>query len=315
MLEKYQNYPNTPDSEYFAYKRDLGDLPEQYWEKCVKDYREIWDFWKKEIQPFGMRPLWENGAPGFREDFGQDQPSVGVWYHEGAPRGMILVCAGGGFLWKADYEGPVVARKFFNLGFNVAVLDYRVAPYKAADSIADAKRAIRYLRYNAEKFNTLPDHIAIGGFSAGGMLTNMCATDFDSGNPDAEDPIDRVSCRPDAAIPCYGSFSKAAWPGAALGYDREHQRMAAMSSADCLVNVDCPPFFIWQCQGADDPRNAMNLAGRLAVFGIPFELHLFPYGPHGTSLADGECPNPVAKDPHVAHWVELCAEWLRIYGF
>ena len=66
----------------------------------------------------------------------------------------------------------------------------------------------------------------------------------------------------------------------------------------------------------DDPRNAMNLAGRLAVCGVPFELHLFPYGKHGTGLSDGQTPaGEESNDPHVHHWVEMCSEWLKLYGF
>jgi acetyl esterase/lipase len=82
-----------------------------------------------------------------------------------------------------------------------------------------------------------------------------------------------------------------------------------------MVNVECPPFFIWQCSGEDDPRGALNLADRLTVFGIPFELHIFPEGVHGTAMSDGSSPNEDSADPHVAHWVELCSEWLESLGF
>ena len=313
---RYYGFPQDVHDKYQAIPRDAdGLIPIEVRADFVRDFQPTWNYWQGTIARFNMQPLWEDGAPGYNPDYGQPQPAVGTKIHDGEKRGMVLVCAGGGFVYKAHYECAHVADAFYDMGFNVAVLDYRVQPYSQALSIGDAKRALRYLRYNAEKFNTLPDHIAIMGFSAGGMLTNMCATGFDYGDPDAEDPIERVSCRPDAAIPCYGSFSMAAWPGKGLGYNRDFQKKAAQMSPDCLVNVNCPPFFIWQCQGADDPRNAMNLAGRLAVFGIPFELHLFPYGPHGTALSDGQTGNPAADDPHVHHWVEMCGEWLKIYGF
>ena len=43
--------------------------------------------------------------------------------------------------------------------------------------------------------------------------------------------------------------------------------------------------------------------------GVPFELHCFPEGVHGLALADGA--NDLSMDiPHVAHWAQLCAEWL-----
>ena len=42
---------------------------------------------------------------------------------------------------------------------------------------------------------------AILGFSAGGHLASTAATHFDAGKPDAADPIERQSCRPDLADP------------------------------------------------------------------------------------------------------------------
>ena len=237
-------YPAAPDAKYSVY-RQTGNiiLPEEKYEEFLADYADMWAYWQNEIKPFGIRPLWENGAPGYNPAFKQPQPGIGVKFHEDGPaRGMILVCAGGAFLWKADYEGPVVANYFYDLGFNVAVLDYRLQPYSQEISRMDAKRAIRYLRYHAAEFNTLPDHIAIMGFSAGGMLTCATATIYDNGDPDAADPIDRLSSRPDAAIPCYGSRSLAAWPGGGLSYDRERQKMLAARSPDCHVTPDCPPF-------------------------------------------------------------------------
>ena len=50
------------------------------------------------------------------------------------------------------------------------------------------------------------------GFSAGGMLSGNCATHYDRGNPDAADPVERFSSRPDAAVLCYGAFATVAFP-------------------------------------------------------------------------------------------------------
>ena len=93
-------------------------------------------------------------------------------------------------MWKACYEGTVVAERFYDEGFNVAVLDYRVNPYSQKAAQQDAIRAVRYLRYHAKELNTLPDKIGMMGFSAGAMLTGWCATKFDQGNPEAADPVD-----------------------------------------------------------------------------------------------------------------------------
>ncbi len=46
----------------------------------------------------------------------------------------------------------------------------------------------------------LADRIGMMGFSAGGHLTSTVGTHFDAGKPDAADPIDRASSRPDFLI-------------------------------------------------------------------------------------------------------------------
>lgn len=153
------------------------------------------------------------------------------------------------------------------------------------------------------------------GFSAGSFLTGWCATMFDDGNPDAEDPVERCSSRPDAAVLCYGAGSNITASQGLLSYDRAAQAEAAKTAIERRVRIECPPFFIWQCAGQDDPRNGTQLADALAACGVPFELHIFPYGNHGTALSNEIHPDERANDPHVAHWVELCCEWLRIHQF
>lgn len=311
---KHAEYPWPPEEKYAPFRR-LDILAEDKRADFIRDFHPIRTLWNEAIAPWAPVPLWKDGAPGYDASFDQPQPSLGLRTHAGAPRGTVIVAAGGAFLWKAAYEGPDAAERFYAEGFNAAVLDYRVAPYAPLDALADAKRAIRTLREGAGRYGILPDRIAMLGFSAGGRLTGMAATMFDSGDAGSGDPIERVSSRPDAAILCYGASSQAACPQRGLSYNREEQRLLAARTPDTCVRADCPPFFLWQCSGQDDPRNGMNLAARLVSMGVPVELHIFPNGPHGTALSDGGAPQPGSDDPHVAHWVELCCEWLRELGF
>lgn len=317
MNPRFAGWPETNDQKWFAVRKGF-DLPEAYWQEFMAEYKPMWDFWQREFRAFdpNPQPIWgAAGAPGYRADFNQPQPAVGLRIHEGAPRSMILVCPGGGWFWKACYEGTVVAERFYDEGFNVAVLDYRVNPYPSTDASADAVRAMRFLRANAERFGALPDRIGMMGFSAGSFLTGYCATMFDDGDPSAEDSVERCSSRPDAAVLCYGAASGAAVSQGLLNYDRERQALMSKTAIERNVRIECPPFYIWQCAGQDDPRNATQLADVLAACGVPFELHIFPYGKHGTALSNEMHPDERANDPHVAHWVEMCCEWLRIHQF
>ena len=49
------------------------------------------------------------------------------------------------------------------------------------------------------------------------------------------------------------------------------------------------------------------LGAALAKNGVPFEMHIFPHGPHGLGLAENA--------PDVAQWTGLCRRWLRGLGY
>jgi dipeptidyl aminopeptidase/acylaminoacyl peptidase len=53
--------------------------------------------------------------------------------------------------------------------------------------------------------------------------------------------------------------------------------------------------------------NSLCFAEALNTHGVPFELHIYPSGPHGLGLA------PAA--PHVATWMGLSIAWLQGMGW
>ena len=236
-------------------------------------------------------------------------------------RGMLIVCAGGGFLFKSYNEALPVAEFFYEKNINVSILDYHVDPHNGLDMTSetvrmagdDGKQAVRFLRANAARYNLDPDHIAIGGFSAGGMLSGYVATQFDKGDPNADDPLMRVSSRPDAALILYGAFSvTSSIPSGTGGLTRE--QIAAANRLDNVRNirVDSAPMFVFQTH-EDDPRIALNFCMELAVHGVPYEIHTFEDGPHGGGLYNGE--NETPDIPHTSLWAEIAADWLVRRGF
>lgn len=276
--------------------------------------------WNNAVARFRVMPLWEEGAPGFDDrDPLQPQPSLVFVPAQGAPgpRGTIIVAHGGAFLCRAGHEGFHTAWCFVQAGFNAAVLTYRLSPYTRLDAMADLHRAIRLLRHRAEELG-ITQKIAALGFSAGGMLSGNCATHYDGGDPTSADPVERQSCRPDAAVLGYGAFAFRGLPGGffvdpfadktrnPFGNTR---RDLVYFAPEVNITLDTPPFFIWQTN-SDDPRHSFTLGQALTAVGVPFEMHLFPMGVHGLALADGN--NDLDMDlPHVAQWAPLCAQWLE----
>jgi acetyl esterase/lipase len=225
----------------------------------------------------------------------------------------VIVCPGGGYGGRAPHEGEPIALWLNSIGVSAFVLDYRVAPYRNPCELMDAQRAIRYVRSHARDFNIDPKHIGILGFSAGGHLASSAGTHYDNGKPDAADPVDRMSCRPDTMILCYavitfGEFGHNGSMVNLLGPDPP-QDLRDLFSNEKQVTAHTPPTFLWHTE--DDPgvpvENSLLFAQALRRNKVSFELHIFKTGRHGLGLAPG--------DPHVGAWMQSCGEWLKKLGF
>lgn len=252
-------------------------------------------------------PLWSCEAPYTAESNGQAQPSVKAFPVEGS-RCAIVVCPGGGYTMKAEYEGDPIAEWLNTIGISAYVLDYRVFPCHYLTPLTDALRAIRVVRSMGY------EKVGIMGFSAGGHLTCTAATLYTEGDPDAEDPIERLSSRPDAFIPCYPVVSLYEYPHigsrvSLIGSPANDPAFLRKFSANQNVTKDTPPAFIWHTANDEivPVENSLLLATALSAKGVPFELHIFPDGRHGLDLA---------RDLPVVHqWVDLCRVWLTNQGF
>ena len=295
------------------------------------------DVYNEAIADMQTIPLWSDGnVPGWKPEIPrQNKPQIAFFPAvSGGKKGCILVAPGGGYNCKVSAsEGYPVILKLVNAGFHCALLDYRVKPYSQYRSVQDASRAIRLLRSMAVELDILPNKIGMIGASAGGSLTCLTCVHWDAGQPDADDPVERCSSRPDAGLVMYGCFTAVSWPGSdAFMQMREDEPDFVMPkgglvsvymdeqredkywfSPEKWVNPQTPPFFLWQTTDMDDPRNMFCFAKELADAGVRFEAHIFPFGPHGMALADGTGLSP--KDSHVAHWSDLAVEWLNQYGF
>lgn len=271
--------------------------------------------WDAGMEPFEKLYLWE----GASED---NQKGVDAAYLVFVPtedekeQDTILIAHGGGFTLRTGCEGANAAWHFHKMGYNTAILTYRLQPHGRRESMADMQRAIRILRSKKEDFH-LSGRVIVMGFSAGAMICGNCATHFDYGNPLSENDVEHFSCRPDAAVIAYGAMSSVSFPmpfgmepeGELFGKDARERFYLAPEKH---VTPETPPMFIWQTL-SDDGRHGMCLAKALQDAGVSYELHIVEGGVHGLSIADGE-NDLAAAVPHIAHWTELCDEWLRLHG-
>jgi len=261
-----------------------------------------------------MIRLWESKIPGFDAGAGGEIPSMVPYVLSTVGKhGAVIVIPGGGYGTRAPHEGEPVALWLNSIGLSAFVLNYRVAPYKHPYPMLDAQRAIRLVRYNAEKWNIDSEKIGVLGFSAGGHLASTVGTHFDDGDVNSEDPVEKVSSRPDAMILCYPviSFGEYGHHGSIINLLGENppDDLRKSLSNEMHVSENTPPAFLWHT--ADDDvvpvENSLMFAAALSRKKVDFELHVFPRGVHGLGLA--------VSDPVVSLWTGLCEKWLIDKGF
>lgn len=243
--------------------------------------------------------LWEKDMPLFDENIKNEENKfagtitpylVDEEDDEIKKRGAMLLLPGGGYGFCSD-EGEKMARWLNFFGVNAFVLKYRVAPYKHPAPIIDAKRAIRYIRYNADKFNIDPNKVGVLGFSAGGHLAGCVAEFFDKFEQENKDEIDKVCAKPDLAVLCYPVVSLCesyAHEGSANNLVGEDNELKKMLSLEKNVREDMPEMFLWHTleDTAVNAINILELGVALKNKNVPYSLHIFNKGAHGSVLAE-----------------------------
>jgi acetyl esterase/lipase len=120
-------------------------------------------------------------------------------------RSIVFMVSGGWYSeqeWIPDYISN--SQAFLNRGYVVFLVMPSSRPmFTIMDGIADARRAVRFIRYHAPEYKIDPNHIGITGKSSGGQLSLAVATDDDQADPDSRDPVDKVSSRVQAAACFY----------------------------------------------------------------------------------------------------------------
>lgn len=111
---------------------------------------------------------------------------------------VIFMVSGG---WISSYQAPAQAQarhqELLDKGFTVITLRHGSSPkYLIPEIVADVRRAVRFIRFNAKQWGIDPNRLGVYGGSAGGHLSLMIGTASDNGDPAAKDFLkesDRVA--------------------------------------------------------------------------------------------------------------------------
>ena len=245
-----------------------------------------------------------------------------------SPRRAVIVCPGGGYSDLSHREDEVIATQYLAAGFATFILHYSVKENaKNFQPLKEAALAIKYVRENAEHYNVDPDYIFISGFSAGGHLAASAGVFWD--HPAVKEALgceDTSIARPTGMILSYpvittGEYTHVHSTQRLCGkFDKEPILTYTREEADAFslelhVKENTPPAFLWHTAAdqAVPVENSLLFASALSRAKVPFELHIFPEGPHGLSLCNDQTMsgNPKLLVPHNACWIDLACKWAR----
>ncbi|MEX3071619.1 alpha/beta hydrolase [Vibrio alginolyticus] len=288
----------------------------QFLEPC-----EVYSLWPTKPPAGKLSPTLTERSPNI-EQFndrivcGVRNPECMV-YAAAKPNGIgVIIFPGGGYQRIAmDNEGCEVAKKLNSMGYTVFVTTYRMPgeghEFGAETSLADAQRAVRWVRHHAEKWQLTK--IGVMGFSAGGHLAGQLATRYTQVIAPSRDEIDNQESRPD--------FSALMYPVITMAQDQTHQgsfeqlmgqtitdQQLLTYSVERNVHSQMSPCFLMHaCDDmAVDVDNSLLMWQALKQQQIPVEMHLFEQGGHGFGIRKVE-------DLPASQWPELFHQWIMMH--
>ena len=253
------------------------------------------------------------------------------------PRKAIVVCPGGGYHALMDEEGEPIAKAFLSAGLNAFLLRYTLGmkgskyPENPGASdyapLIEAALAVKHIREHAEEYHIDPDQIFIIGFSSGGHLAASTGILWKTAavqkalGASLEEPTEIG--KPNGILLSYpvitsGEFAHKRSFFFLCNTKEPTEEELLRFSLEKHVDETSAPLFVWHTftDKTVPVQNSLLLANAYAEKGVPFEMHVFPDGPHGVSLANEEtmAHKPHLIVPHVQGWMDLAIRWIKDFG-
>lgn len=231
-------------------------------------------------------------------------------------RPAVVICPGGGYSFVSAREAEPVALRYNAAGFHAFVLDYSVAPIGWPAACCELSKAIAYVRSIADEYHIDKDKIVVCGFSAGGHLAASLGVHHDKEIVKQHSGINGEENKPNGMILSYPVIvnGESTHAGTRDSFLAGHEEAEQFFGLDEHVTAETPKTFLWHTytDGAVPVENSLQFALALHKHGVSMEMHIFPEGGHGLSLANeltAVAPEQVV--PAVQPWVDLSITWLK----
>lgn len=235
-------------------------------------------------------------------------------------RPVILMCPGGGYEMTSDREAEPMAMQFLAMGYHVAILRYSVSPARYPVALQQVAESVLYLKNHAEEYHIDPEKIVLQGCSAGGHLAANYGIAW---NRPFLTKLMRVENDPErlrvaGLLLCYPvitSGEKAHEESFRNLLGEQYEEKKEELSLENQVTPDTPPTFLWHTATDETVpvENSLYFFQACLQQGVSAELHIYPVGGHGLSLANEETcrANGIGVQKECQSWIGLAQTWLK----
>ncbi|MFR2750313.1 MAG: alpha/beta hydrolase [Eubacterium sp.] len=235
-------------------------------------------------------------------------------------RPVILMCPGGGYEMTSDREAEPLAMQFLAMGYHVAILRYSVCPVRYPAALLQVAESVLYLKEHADEYHIDPEKIVVQGCSAGGHLAANYGIAWNSpfltklmgmeNDPEQLCVAGLLLC-----YPVITSGEKAHEESFRNLLGEQYEEKKEELSLENQVTPDTPPTFLWHTATDETVpvENSLYFFQACLQQGVSAELHIYPVGGHGLSLANEETcrANGIGVQKECQSWIGLAQTWLE----
>lgn len=235
-------------------------------------------------------------------------------------RPVILMCPGGGYEMTSDREAEPMAMQFLAMGYHVAILRYSVCPVRYPAALLQVAESVLYLKEHADEYHIDPEKIVVQGCSAGGHLAANYGIAWNSpfltklmgmeNDPERLCVAGLLLC-----YPVITSGEKAHEESFRNLLGEQYEEKKEELSLENQVTPDTPPTFLWHTATDETVpvENSLYFFQACMQQGVSAELHIYPVGGHGLSLANEETcrANGIGVQKECQSWIGLAQTWLE----
>ena len=239
--------------------------------------------------------------------------------HINRKRPVVVICPGGGYAMTSDREAEPIAMQYLVRGYHAVILRYSVEPARYPLALLQLAKSVAFLRKNAAEFHIDTNKIVLQGFSAGGHLAASLGVFWDKDWLAKETGLTAEQMQPNGLLLSYpvitsGTYAHHGSIENLMG-TKKSKELEELLSLEYQVGKQVPPVFIWHTLTDQSVpiQNTLMFTEELVKNNVSVEVHIFPEGLHGLSLANEETQiteTGFGIQKRCQDWITLAGKWV-----